>query len=362
MGETIIDKLIDENKNINKHILILYLIIFPISILFFTNLYYILFGIFYFFALYYFLKNTKFNMIKILYLLIFILPILNIFNNILFKYFVYVFFSFILFYFFGNFVAENKLSINRKQIIILTISLIYVLFITSYNIMNIYSLFFISLLGFLFNLDDKKIYHLTSLNFLDKNKQIIFSIISLFLSIQLILSLIVQNILILFTISLFTILEFILMLILFTISSFSILEFILMLMIKRIFNNKPEGFTAYILILIIFLFIFFTILFFLTKNNIIYIIQNIIIMFLFFFTAIHAYLFHRFPDSKKIILGIVSGIPFILMNLVNYFYYINPGTIFNFPLFIILFSINLLILAIIGLVLIYIHLIYKKHI
>ncbi|EOD42239.1 putative membrane protein [Candidatus Nanobsidianus stetteri] len=345
MGETIIDKLIDENKNINKHILILYLIIFPISILFFTNLYYILFGIFYFFALYYFLKNTKFNMIKILYLLIFILPILNIFNNILFKYFVYVFFSFILFYFFGNFVAENKLSINRKQIIILTISLIYVLFITSYNIMNIYSLFFISLLGFLFNLDDKKIYHLTSLNFLDKNKQIIFSIISLFLSIQLILSLIVQNILILFTISLFT-----------------ILEFILMLMIKRIFNNKPEGFTAYILILIIFLFIFFTILFFLTKNNIIYIIQNIIIMFLFFFTAIHAYLFHRFPDSKKIILGIVSGIPFILMNLANYFYYINPGTIFNFPLFIILFSINLLILAIIGLVLIYIHLIYKKHI
>jgi hypothetical protein len=344
MGETIIDKLIDENKNINKHILILYLIIFPISILFFTNLYYILFGIFYFFALYYFLKNTKFNMIKILYLLIFILPILNIFNNILFKYFVYVFFSFILFYFFGNFVAENKLSINRKQIIILIISLIYVLFITLYNIINIYSLFFISFLGFLFNLDDKKIYHLTSLNFLNKYSQIIFSIISIFLSIQLILSLIVQNTLILFTIS-----------------SFSILEFILMLMIKKIFN-KPEGFTMYILILIIFLFIFFTIIFFLTKNNIIYIIQNIIIMFLFFFTAIHAYLYHRFPDSKKIILGIVSGIPFILMNFINYFYYINPETIYNLPLFIILFSINLLILAIIGLVLIYIHSIYKKHI
>jgi hypothetical protein len=344
MGETIIDKLIDENKNINKHLLILYLIIFPISILFFTNLYYILFGIFYFPVLYYFLKNTKFNMIKILYLLIFLLPILNIFNNILFKYFVYVFFSFILFYFFGNFVAENKLSINRKQIIILIISLIYVLFITSYNIINIYSLFFISLLGFLFNLDDKKIYHLTSLNFLSKYNQIIFYIISLFLSIQLILSLIVQNILILFTIFLFT-----------------ILEFILMLMIKRIFD-KPKGFTAYILILIIFLFIFFTIILFLTKNNIIYIIQNIIIMFLFFFTAIHAYLYHRFPDSKKIILGIVSGIPFILMNLVNYFYYIYQGTLINFSLFIILFSINLLILGIIGLVLIYIHFIYKSHI
>ena len=360
MGETIIDKLIDENKNINKHILILYLIIFPISILFFTNLYYILFGIFYLFALYYFLKNTKFNMIKILYLLIFILPILNIFNNILFKYFVYVFFSFILFYFFGNFVAENKLSINRKQIIILIISLIYVLFITLYNIINIYSLFFISFLGFLFNLDDKKIYHLTSLNFLNKYSQIIFSIISIFLSIQLILSLIVQNILILFNISSSSISELILMLILFTISSFSILEFILMLMIKKIFN-KPEGFTMYILILIIFLFIFFTILFFLIKNNIIYIIQNIIIMFLFFFTAIHAYLYHRFPDSKKIILGIVSGIPFILMNLVNYLYYIYQGTLINFPLFIILFSINLLILAIIGLVIVYIHSIYKKH-
>ena len=345
MGETIIDRLIDENKNINKHILILYLIIFPISILFFTNLYYILFGIFYFFVLYYFLKNTKFNMIKILYLLIFLLPILNIFNNILLKYFVYVFFSFILFYFFGNFAAENKLSINRKQIIILIISLIYVSFITSYNIINIYSLFFISLLGFLFNLDDTKIYHLTSLNFLNKYNQIIFSIISLFISIQLILSLIVQNILILFTISLF-----------------SILEFILMLMIKRIFDNKPEGFTMYILILIIFLFIFFTILFFLTKINILYIIQNIIIMFLFFFTAIHAYLYHRFPDSKKIILGIVSGIPFILMNLVNYFYYVYQGTLINFPLFIILFSINLLILAIIGLVIIYIHSIYKGHI
>jgi hypothetical protein len=344
MGETIIDRLIDENKNINKHILILYLIIFPISIIFFTNLYYILFGIFYFFVLYYFLKNTKFNMIKILYLLIFLLPILNIFNNILLKYFVYVFFSFILFYFFGNFVAENKLSINRKQIIILTISLIYVLFITSYNIINIYSLFFISLFGFLFNLDDKKIYHLTLLNFLSKYNQIISSIISLFLSIQLILALIVQNILILFTISLF-----------------SILEFILMLMIRKIFD-KPKGFSAYILILIIFLFIFFTILFFLTKNNIIYIIQNIIIMFLFFFTAIHAYLYHRFPDSKKIILGIVSGIPFILMNLVNYFYYIYQGTLINFPLFIILFSINLLILAIIGLVIIYIHFIYKIHI
>jgi len=343
MVETIIDRLIDENKNINKHILILYLIIFPISILFFTNLYYILFGIFYFFVLYYFLKNTKFNMIKILYLLIFLLPILNIFNNILFKYFVYVFFSFILFYFFGNFTAENKLSINRKQIIILIISLIYVLFITSYNIINIYSLSFISLLGFLFNLDDKKMYHLTSLNFLNKYKQIIFSIISIFLSIQLIISLIVQNILILFIISLF-----------------SILEFILMLMIKRIFD-KPTGFTMYILILIVFLFIFFTILFFLTKNNIIYIIQNIIIMFLFFFTAIHAYIYHRFPDSKKIILGIVSGIPFILMNLVNYFYYIYQGTLINFPLFIILFSINLLILAIIGLVIIYIHSIYKKH-
>ena len=343
MGETIIDRLIDENKNINKHIFILYLIIFPISIIFFRNLYYILFGIFYSFVLYYFLKNTKFNMIKILYLLIFLLPILNIFNNILLKYFVYVFFSFILFYFFGNFVAENKLSINRKQIIILIISLIYVLFITLYNIINIYSLFFISLLGFLFNLDDGKIYHLSSLNFLNKYKQIIFFIISLFLSIQLIISLIVQNILILFTISLF-----------------SILEFILMLMIKRIFDNKPEGFTMYILILIIFLFIFFTILFFLTKINIIYIIQNIIIMFLFFFTAIHAYLYHRFPDSKKIILGIVSGIPFILMNLVNYFYY--QGTLINFPLFIILFSINLLILAIIGLVIIYIHSIYKKHI
>jgi len=343
MVETIIDRLIDENKNINKHILILYLIIFPISILFFTNLYYILFGIFYFFVLYYFLKNTKFNMIKILYLLIFLLPILNIFNNILLKYFVYVFFSFILFYFFGNFAAENKLSINRKQIIILIISLIYVLFITSYNIINIYSLFFISLLGFLFNLDDKKIYHLTSLNFLNKYNQIIFSIISLFLSIQLIISLIVQNILILFIISLF-----------------SILEFILMLMIKRIFD-KPTGFTMYILILIVFLFIFFTIIFFLTKNNIIYIIQNIIIMFLFFFTAIHAYIYHRFPDSKKIILGIVSGIPFILMNFVNYFYYIYQGTLINFPLFIILFSINLLILAIIGLVIIYIHSIYKKH-
>jgi hypothetical protein len=345
MGETIIDRLIDENKNINKHIFILYLIIFPISIIFFTNLYYILFGIFYSFVLYYFLKNTKFNMIKILYLLIFLLPILNIFNNILLKYFVYVFFSFILFYFFGNFVAENKLSINRKQIIILIISLIYVLFITLYNIINIYSLFFISLLGFLFNLDDKKIYHLSLLNLLNKYKQIIFSIIFLFLSIQLILSLIVQNILILFTISLF-----------------SILEFILMLMIKRIFDNKPEGFTMYILILIIFLFIFFTILFFLTKINIIYIIQNIIIMFLFFFTAIHAYLYHRFPDSKKIILGIVSGIPFILMNLVNYFYYTYQGTLINFPLFIILFSINLLILAIIGLVIIYIHSIYKNHI
>ena len=343
MVETIIDRLIDENKNINKHILILYLIIFPISILFFTNLYYILFGIFYLFVLYYFLKNTKFNMIKILYLLIFLLPILNIFNNILLKYFVYVFFSFILFYFFGNFAAENKLSINRKQIIILIISLIYVLFITSYNIINIYSLFFISLLGFLFNLDDKKVYHLTSLNFLNEYKQIIFSIISLFLSIQLILSLIVQNILILFIISLF-----------------SILEFILMLMIKRIFD-KPTGFTMYILILIVFLFIFFTIIFFLTKNNIIYIIQNIIIMFLFFFTAIHAYIYHRFPDSKKIILGIVSGIPFILMNFVNYFYYIYQGTLINFPLFIILFSINLLILAIIGLVIIYIHSIYKKH-
>jgi hypothetical protein len=345
MGETIIDRLIDENKNINKHILILYLIIFPVSILFFTNLYYILFGIFYSFVLYYFLKNTKFNMIKILYLLIFLLPILNIFNNILFKYFVYVFFSFVLFYFFGNFIAENKLSINRKQIIILVVSLIYVLFITSYNIINIYSLFFVSLLGFLFNLDDKKIYHLTSLSFLNKHNQIIFLVISLFLSIQLILSLIVQNILILFTISLFT-----------------ILEFILMLMIKRIFDNKPGGFTMYILIIIIFLFIFFTILFFLTKNNIIYIIQNIIIMFLFFFTAIHAYLYHRFPDSKKIILGIVSGIPFILMNLINYFYYIYQGTLINFSLFIILFSINLLILAIIGLVLIYIHSIYKKHI
>ncbi|AMD29585.1 hypothetical protein Nps_00465 [Candidatus Nanopusillus acidilobi] len=345
MGETIIDRLIDENKNINKHILILYLIIFPISILFFTNLYYILFGIFYLFVLYYFLKNTKFNMIKILYLLIFLLPILNIFNNILLKYFVYVFFSFILFYFFGNFVAENKLSINRKQIIILIVSLIYVLYITLYNIINIYSLFFISLLGFLFNLDDKKIYHLSSLNFLNKYKQTIFSIISLFLSIQLILSLIVQNILILFIISLF-----------------SILEFILMIMIKRIFDNKPEGFTMYILILIIFLFIFFTILFFLTKINIIYIIQNIIIMFLFFFTAIHAYLYHRFPDSKKIILGIVSGIPFILMNFVNYFYYIYQGILINFPLFIILFSINLLILAIIGLVIIYIHSIYKNHI
>ena len=344
MVETIIDRLIDENKNINKHILILYLIIFPISILFFTNLYYILFGIFYFFVLYYFLKNTKFNMIKILYLLIFLLPILNIFNNILFKYFVYVFFSFILFYFFGNFTAENKLSINRKQIIILIISLIYVLFITSYNIINIYSLSFISLLGFLFNLDDKKMYHLTSLNFLNKYKQIIFSIISIFLSIQLIISLIVQNILILFIISLF-----------------SILEFILMLMIKRIFD-KPTGFTMYILILIVFLFIFFTILFFLTKINIIYIIQNIIIMFLFFFTAIHAYIYHRFPDSKKIILGIVSGIPFILMNLVNYFYYTYQETLINFPLFIILFSINLLILAIIGLVIIYIHSIYKKHI
>jgi hypothetical protein len=344
MGETIIDKLIDENKNINKHLLILYLIIFPISILFFTNLYYILFGIFYFPVLYYFLKNTKFNMIKILYLLIFLLPILNIFNNILFKYFVYVFFSFILFYFFGNFVAENKLSINRKQIIILLISLIYILFITSYSIINIYSLFFISFLGFLYNLDDKKVYHLTSLNFLSKYNQIIFYIISLFLSIQLIFSLIIQNILILFTISLFT-----------------ILEFILMLMIKRIFD-KPKGFTAYILILIIFLFIFFTILLFLTKNNIIYIIQNIIIIFLFFFTAIHAYLSHKFPDSKKIILGIVSGIPFILMNLVNYFYYIYQGTLINFSLFIILFSINLLILAIIGLVLIYIHSIYKSHI
>jgi hypothetical protein len=344
MGETIIDRLIDENKNINKHILILYLIIFPVSILFFTNLYYILFGIFYFFVLYYFLKKTKFNMIKILYLLIFLLPILNIFNNILFKYFVYVFFSFILFYFFGNFVAENKLSINRKQIIILIISLIYVLFITSYDIINIYSLFFISLLGFLFNLDDKKLYHLTSLNFLNKYNQIIFSIISLFLSIQLILSLIVQNILILFTIPLFT-----------------ILEFILMLMIKKIFD-KPTGFTMYILILIIFPFIFFTIIFFLTKNNIIYIIQNIIIMFLFFFTAIHAYLYHRFPDSKKIILGIVSGIPFILMNFVNYFYYIYQGTLTNFPLFIILFSINLLILGIIGLVIVYVHSIYKKHI
>lgn len=343
MVETIIDRLIDENKNINKHILILYLIIFPISILFFTNLYYILFGIFYLFVLYYFLKNTKFNMIKILYLLIFLLPILNIFNNILLKYFVYVFFSFILFYFFGNFAAENKLSINRKQIIILIISLIYILFITSYNIINIYSLFFISLLGFLFNLDDKKVYHLTSLNFLNKYNQIIFSIISLFLSIQLILSLIVQNILILFIISLF-----------------SILEFILMLMIKRIFD-KPTGFTMYILILIVFLFIFFTIIFFLTKNNIIYIIQNIIIMFLFFFTAIHAYIYHRFPDSKKIILGIVSGIPFILMNFVNYFYYIYQGTLINFPLFVILFSINLLILAIIGLVIIYIHSIYKKH-
>ena len=344
MGETIIDRLIDENKNINKHILILYLIIFPVSILFFTNLYYILFGIFYFFVLYYFLKKTKFNMIKILYLLIFLLPILNIFNNILFKYFVYVFFSFISFYFFGNFVAENKLSINRKQIIILIISLIYILFITSYNIINIYSLFFISLLGFLFNLDDKKVYRLTSLSFLNKYNWIIFSIISVFLFVQLILSLIVQNTLILFTIS-----------------SFSILEFILMLMIKKIFN-KPEGFTMYILILIIFLFIFFTIIFFLTKNNIIYIIQNIIIMFLFFFTAIHAYLYHRFPNSKKIILGIVSGIPFILMNFINYFYYINPETIYNLPLFIILFSINLLILAIIGLVLIYIHSIYKKHI
>jgi len=344
MGETIIDRLIDENKNINKHILILYLIIFPISILFFTNLYYILFGIFYFFVLYYFLKNTKFNMIKILYLLIFLLPILNIFNNILFKYFVYVFFSFILFYFFGNFVAENKLSINRKQIIILIISIIYILFITLYNIINIYSLFFMSLLGFLFNLDDRKIYHLGSLSFLNKYKQIIFSIISLFIFIQLILSLIVQNILILFTISLF-----------------SILEFILMLMIKRIFDNKPGGFTMYILILIIFPFIFFTILFFLTKNNIIYIIQNIMIMFLFFFTAIHAYLYHRFPDSKKIILGIVSGIPFILMNLVNYFYYIYQGTLINFSLFIILFSINLLILGIIGLVIVYVHSIYKKH-
>ena len=193
-------------------------------------------------------------------------------------------------------------------------------------------------------MDDKKIYHLSSLNLLNKYKQIIFSIISLFLSIQLIISLIVQNILILFTISLF-----------------SILEFILMLMIKRIFD-KPTGFTMYILILIVFLFIFFTILFFLTKNNIIYIIQNIIIMFLFFFTAIHAYIYHRFPDSKKIILGIVSGIPFILMNLVNYFYYIYQGTLINFPLFIILFSINLLILAIIGLVIIYIHSIYKNHI
>jgi hypothetical protein len=344
MGETIIDRLIDENKNINKHILILYLIIFPVSILFFTNLYYILFGIFYFFVLYYFLKKTKFNMIKILYLLIFLLPILNIFNIILFKYFVYVFFSFILFYFFGNFAAENKLSINRKQIIILIISLIYILFITSYNIINIYSLFFISFLGFLFNLDDKKVYRLTSLSFLNKYNQIIFSIISLFLSIQLILSLIVQNILILFTISIF-----------------SILEFILIVMIKRIFDSKPEGFTMYILILIIFLFIFFTIIFFLTKNNIIYIIQNIMIMFLFFFTAIHAYLYHRFPDSKKIILGIVSGIPFILMNLVNYLYYIYQGTLINFPLFIILFSINLLILAIIGLVIVYIHSIYKKH-
>jgi len=179
MGETIIDKLIDENKNINKHILILYLIIFPISILF-LQIYIISYLEYFTYLLYIIFKKYKIQYDKNLYLLIFILPILNIFNNILFKYFVYVFFSFILFYFFGNFVAENKLSINRKQIIILIISLIYVLFITSYNIINIYSLFFISLLGFLFNLDDKKIYHLTSLNFLNKYSQIIFSIISIF--------------------------------------------------------------------------------------------------------------------------------------------------------------------------------------
>jgi len=108
MGETIIDKLIDENKNINKHILILYLIIFPISILFFTNLYYILFGIFYFFALYYFLKNTKFNMIKILYLLIFILPILNIFNNILFNILFMYFFH--LFYFISLEILSQRIN------------------------------------------------------------------------------------------------------------------------------------------------------------------------------------------------------------------------------------------------------------
>ncbi len=46
MGETIIDRLIDEIKNINKHILILYLIIFPIFyIIFYKFILYLIWNI-----------------------------------------------------------------------------------------------------------------------------------------------------------------------------------------------------------------------------------------------------------------------------------------------------------------------------
>jgi hypothetical protein len=190
----------------------------------------------------------------------------------------------------------------------------------------------------LLNLNDKKIYYLYKLNSIEKYKDYIFLLIFFLISLQFILSI--------FSINIFFIM---------IAGLFSFLEIPIIIIIKEVFENKKENFTMYFPFLFLILYIFFTVLLFIIKNSIIYLLQNINFFIFLFFIAIHSYLYHNFPDKNKINLGIISGIFILFISFLNFiFFYYTTNIILSIQIF----TINLLIFGILGLSILCLHITY----
>ncbi|BBL45278.1 charged multivesicular body protein [Nanobdella aerobiophila] len=346
-NETFIDKYIDENQNISKYIFILYILFYFLSIIIsfiYIKNYLISFSVFgaiYIPILYLLLKRSNTNMIKFLYILVPIDILARLLNiNSLFIFIYNNIFFFIISYLIGNYIGEEKLIINRKSFIFYIISVFY-LFILVY-IYNINIPYLIPLILFvvLFNISkDNKNISFTKLNNINIYKRYIFCFLFILLLLQILFSL-EQNI--------FFIIDILI---------FSIFEIIILYLIYKLFNRKIEGFTMYFLILFIFIFIFSSLYYIIYNNIIFYSIENILISIIFYFTAIHAYLYHKYPNNKKILLGISSGIPIIIINFIDFINYIIKLNIYEK---IILLTLNTLIFGTILILLIYIHSIYNN--
>ncbi|BFI73447.1 hypothetical protein YN1_4340 [Nanoarchaeota archaeon] len=347
MEESFIEKYIDKNQNLSIYILIIYILfyIFLLSYYLFNYKYFLFIltlGLLYLPILWSLLKYSKTNMIKFVYILVPI-EIFFIYNSnyLLIYYLTRNIFLFIIFYLIGNYIAENGISINYKSLIFYLILIIYLFFIYFINYYNLFSLSLIIFLIFLVNyLNDIRKFSMNILNKINDYKEIIFIILPILFLVQVVISIFSCNIFYTSIVSIFT-----------------LIEFLILYLIKKIFYKKNEGFTMYFLIIFIFLFLFFTQIFFITNNNIIYYLQTILLSIIFYFTAIHAFLYHRFPDKKKILLGIISGVPLLIINLITFLvYYISP----NIYLRIILFTIDILIFGTMTLVLNTIHILYKN--